>query len=179
MIVNNLGLKTADGQRLGLRDIAYHVLNQTPEQLKMLQQGNAQTSTARHIGSLYQEIAGLKGALVQMHNQQRFSYSRAAVDQFADSHPRFDELSDLIEQEILLSGGQFDLDTAYRRSELLRPAPHAAQTRTPSAQTRTTDRSISGAPAGPPDNGAGRHSGKPIGRREALENAFRRVNGAL
>jgi hypothetical protein len=145
-----------------------------------LQQGNAQTAASQQIGSLYQEIVGLKGMLYQMHNQQQFGYSRAAVDQFAESHPRFDELSDLIEQEILLSGGRFDLEIAYRRAELLRPAPHAAQTRTPSAQTRTTDRSISGAPAGPASNGAGRsRSEKPIGRREAIQHAIKSVNGSL
>ena len=70
----------------------------------------------------------------QMQYSEQFTHTRSAVDQFAEQHPRFDELGDLIEQELQFG---FDLDTAYRRAELLRPATHAAQTRTPSAQTRT------------------------------------------
>ena len=42
VIVNNLGLKTARRQPIDLRDIAYHVLSQSPEQLKQIQMGNAQ-----------------------------------------------------------------------------------------------------------------------------------------
>ena len=37
-IVNNLGLNDPQtGQRIGLRDIAYHVLSQSPEQLQVVQ----------------------------------------------------------------------------------------------------------------------------------------------
>lgn len=177
VIVNNLGLKTSDGQPLGLRDIAYHVLSQSPEQLRQLQQGNMQTAASHQIGALHQEIAGLKQTLQQWQTAQQFNYTRSAVDQFADSHPRFDELGDLIQAELQLG---FDLDTAYRRAELLSPATHAAQTRTPSAQTRPIDRSISGAPAASgPSNGTARHSGKPVGRREAIQNAIKRANGGL
>ena len=68
-------------------------------------------------------------------------------------HPRFDELGEVIEREIALG---FDLDTAYRRAELLFPATHAAQTRTTSAQTRPVDRSIHGNPDVAPSNGASR-----------------------
>jgi hypothetical protein len=75
----------------------------------------------------------LKQALQQMHTEQQYTYTRGAVDQFADTHPRFDELGDLIETELKFG---FDLDTAYRRAELLRPTTQAAQTRPTSAQTR-------------------------------------------
>jgi hypothetical protein len=175
IIVNNLNLRTADGQKLGLRDVAYHILNQSPEQHKLVQNQNAQSAASQQIGALHQEVAGLKNALHQMHNAQQFTYTRSAVDQFAESHPRFDELGDLIENELKFG---FDLETAYRRAELLRPATHAAQTRTASAQTRPIDRSISGAPAGP-SNGTGRDQKKPVGRREAISNAMKRVSGAL
>jgi hypothetical protein len=174
VIVNNLNLRTPEGQKLTFRDIAYHVLSQSPEQLKMLQQGNAQTAASHQIGALHQEIAGLKQHLAQMHTQQQFVYTRSQVDQFADSHPRFDELGDLIEQELKVG---FDLETAYRRAELFRPTTHAAQTRTPSAQTRPADKSISGSPDVSPSNGASR-SKKPVGRREAIQNAMR-ANGVL
>jgi hypothetical protein len=169
VIVNNLNLHTPDGRKLNLRDIAYHILNQSPEQHKLVQQQNAQQAASHQIGALHEEISGLKNALQQMHNQQQYSYTRSAVDQFADQHPRFDELGDLIENELKFG---FDLETAYRRAELLRPTTHAAQTRTPSAQTRPTDKSISGAPGVAPSNGASRPK-KQVGRREAIQNAMR------
>lgn len=178
-IVNNLGLKDPQsGQRIGLRDIAYHVLSQSPEQLQMVQHGNAQSAAQQQLQAMRQEMAALRNSLYQMHNQQQFTMTRAGIDQFADAHPRFDELGDLIKAE--LEHG-YDLPTAYRRAELLRPASHAAQTRAQPAQTRTSDRSISGAPASAP-NGNGttaRKSDKPVERRTAIANAIGRARGSL
>jgi hypothetical protein len=180
VIVNNLGLTDPNTkQRIGLRDIAYHVLSQSPEQLQQLQMGNQQTAASHQIGALHQEIQGLKNQLQQMHTQQQFSYTRAQVDQFADSHPRFDEIGTTVKQELDLG---FDLETAYRRAELLAPATQAAQTRgnSTSAQTRPADRSISGSPGGVAASAASsRRSEKPVGRREAIENAIKRVQGGL
>jgi len=174
-IIHNLGMTDPQtGQRIGLRDIAYHVLSQSPEQLKQVQQGNAQQAAQHQMGALHREISGLKQALHQMHTQAQFRQTRSAVDQFADQHPRFDELGDLIENELKLG---FDLMTAYRRAEMLRPGNTAAQTRDTSAQTRPIDRSISGSPDVAPSNGASRRNQKPVGRREAIQNAIRRVNG--
>jgi hypothetical protein len=82
----------------------------------------------------------------------------------------------VIENELKLG---FDLETAYRRAELLYPATHAAQTRTPSAQTRTADKSISGSPGVTGSNPAHRRPEKQVGRREALEYAFNHANGGL
>jgi hypothetical protein len=179
VIINNLGLKTPDGRPLDLRDISYHVLSQTPEQLRLLQQGNSQTAASAQIGALYNEFRGLKEQMQQWQTGLQFSYTRAQVDTFADSHPRFDELGAQVEQELRLG---FDLETAYRRAELLQPATHAPQTRTPAAQTRAADRSISGspgmtgsAPAAPRRSG----NGNPPGRRESIANAIKRVNGAV
>jgi hypothetical protein len=175
-IVHNLGLTDPQtGKRIDLRDIAYHVLSQSPEQLKQIQQGNVQTATQHQMGALYQEISGLKQALHQMHTEKQFVQTRSAVDQFAESHPRFDELGDLIETELKLG---FDMETAYRRAELLRPGNTVAQTHTTPAQTRPVDRSISGSPDVAPSNGASkRKPEKPIERRAAIQNAIRRVNG--
>jgi len=177
LIVHNLGLTDPEtGRRLDLRDVAYTVLSRSPEQLKMMQQGNQQQAASHQIGALHQEISGLKAHLQQMHTQQQFSYTRSAVDQFADSHPRFDELGDLIERELRLG---FDLNTAYQRASLLRPATRADQTRNPSAQTRTTDRSISGAPGVAGSNPASRRQEHSKSPRDAIQNALKRVNGAL
>jgi len=177
VIVNNLGLKTADGQPITLRDVAYHVLSQSPEQLKQIQQGNQQQAASHQIGALHQEVQGLKQALTQMHTQQQFTYTRSEVDSFADTHPRFDELGVAIHREINLG---FSLEEAYDRADKLYPS-HAAQTRTQPAQTRTADKSISGAPSGP-SNGTGERKqkdGKPVALRDAIGNAIKRVNGGL
>lgn len=178
-IVYNLGLTDPEtGRPLDLRDISYHVLSQTPEQLKQLKQGNQQSAAQLQIGALHREVTGLKEHLKQMQNVQQFYYTRSQVEQFADRHPRFDELGTVIEQELKLG---FDIDTAYKRAELLHPATHAAQTRTPSAQTRPTsvDRSISGAPEAGPSNGQSRPKGPPPSRREAIQNAVRSVRGGM
>jgi hypothetical protein len=113
-----------------------------------------------------------------LHTSQQFTATRSAVDQFAASHPQFDELGDLIHQELKLG---FDLETAYRRAQLLRPGTHAAQTRTQPAQTRPIDRSISGAPDVAPSNGASSRRPKEASRtaRDAVSNAMRRVNGGI
>jgi len=174
-IVNNLGLTDPQtGRRINLRDIAYHVLNQTPEALQVMQQGNAQNAVRQQLGALHQEVTATKQQLQQLHQERQYVHTRSAVDQFAEAHPRFDELGDLIEKELNLG---FDLPTAYRRAELLRPGTTVAQTHDTSAQTRPVDRSISGSPDVASSNGASRRPKVPVGRREAIQNAIRRVNG--
>jgi hypothetical protein len=176
MIVNNLNLRTPDGQRIGFRDIAYHVLSQSPEQLRQLQMGNQQQAASQQIGALHQEISGLKAAVQQMHTNQQFIQTRSEIDVFAENHPRLDELGDAIKREIALG---FPLHEAYRRADLLYPATRAAQTRNPSAQTRPVDRSISGTRDAGPSNGTSRPRQPSASPREAVANAIRRVNGAL
>ena len=178
MIVNNMGMVDPQtGQKIGLRDVAYHILNSTPEQLRQVQQGNVQQAAGQQIGELHREITDLRGMVQQLHTGIQFGQTRSLVDQFADSHPRFDELGDLIDQELKLG---FDLETAYKRAELLRPGTRAAQTGITTAQTRTPDRSISGAPDVAPSNGASRRpkeaSASP---RDAVANAMKRMNGSF
>ena len=178
VIIHNLDLKDPEtGRRLGLRDISYYVLNQSPEQLQQMQNANTQQAAAHQIGALHQEIVGLKETLQQWQTEKQFTQTRGAIDQYAVSHPRFDELADLIEKEVKLG---FDIDQAYARAALLRPATHAAQTRTTPAQTRPVDRSISGAPGVAPSDGASRRPQKPSASpRDAVYNALRRVNGVI
>lgn len=178
VIVNNLNLHTQDGRKLGLRDVAYHILNQSPEQHKLTQQHNASQAAQHQIGALHQEVAGLKSTISQLHNGLQFNYTRSQVDQFADdpNHPGFDELGDLIEQELRFG---FSLEEAYQRAARLRPpTTRAAQTRTPPAQTRP-DKSIHGAPDTGPSDGQRRKGDKPVGRREAIQRAIQRVNGGV
>ena len=175
IIVSNLNLRGQDGRKLGLRDIAYYVLNQDPAQHKLMQTQHTTQAASHQIGQLHQIVQGLAQNVQQLHAEKQFAYTRSAVDQFAATHPRFDELGGLIEQELKLG---FDLEQAYQRAERLAgPPTHAAQTRDPSAQTRS--RSIAGAPEGAPSNGAGRRNGKPPERRDAIQNAIRRVNGSM
>jgi hypothetical protein len=108
---------------------------------------------------------------------QQFHYTRSAVDQFAEQHPRIDEkeFGDVVKQEVELG---FPLDVAYQRAERLLPATHAAQTGTTPAQTRTPDRSIHGSPDVAPSNGASRKPKQPSkSPAEAVQNALKRMNG--
>jgi hypothetical protein len=177
MIVANLNLRTPDGRRIDLRDIAWHILNQTPDQHRALQQQNAQTAQSRQIGQLHQIVNTLAQNMQQMHYERQLIGKRGEVDRFAETHPRLDELGDIIHQELRLG---FDLPTAYKRAELLRPAT-AAQTRPnqqTTAQTRSSpDRSISGAPDSS-GNGTGRRHRPSASPREAAANAIKRMNGA-
>ena len=182
LIINNLNLQTPEGRRLGLEDVAWHIVNQTPEQRQLLQSKNRAMAQSHQLQQAQQRIAALENEHKQMQYVARFHQTRAGVDQFAATHPRVDELAELIANEVSLG---FDLDTAYRRAELLRPdtqaaqtrdGTQAAQTRNPTAQTRN-DRSIYGAPNGGPGDGSRRRGDKPVGRREAIANAMRRVNG--
>ena len=177
VIVNNLNLRTQDGHRITLPDLAYHILNQSPEQHRLTTAQNQQIALQRQLQQVQQHQQALAQQQAHMQYQQRFVYTRGAVDRFAEANPRLDELGDLIERELRLG---FDLPTAYQRANLLRPAragTPAAQTRTPAPQTRNSDRSISGAPDGGAANGAVRR--KVTDRRGSVANAFRRANGAL
>ena len=63
MIVNNLNLRTPEGEKIGFRDIAYHVLSQSPDQLRQLQMGNQQHAANQQIGALHSQIQHLQSWL--------------------------------------------------------------------------------------------------------------------
>jgi hypothetical protein len=181
-VARSQGLVGPHGGPLNLRDVMQHVLTMTPEQQQLSQQRNLQASAEQQLGAMQQQVQQQQQVLNQILYQQKFTYTRSQVDQFAETHPRFDELAEQIKRE--LEHG-YSLEVAYKRAELLRPA-HAAQTRTQSAQTRKT--SISGAPNGSgnagntrPSDGQRRMNGetKHPSRREALARAFRRVGGGV
>lgn len=179
-VARSQGLTGPHGGPLTIQDVAYHVATMTPEQHQLTQQRNLQTSAEQRLGQLHQQVEQQSQVLNQMLYQQKFTYTRSQVDQFAETHPRFDELADLIKSELDLG---FTLEQAYLRADRLRPSgTQAAQTRTQSAQTRKT--SISGAPDGTgksgntrPSDGQRRTNGeaKHPSRREALEKAMRRA----
>jgi len=176
VIVHNLNLQTPDGQKLTLRDLAWHHLNQTPEQQQLIQQRNEAQAVRLQLEQMRREQEALANEYRRMQYAQHFQTTRGAVDQYAGQRPRFDELGPLIHREVQLG---FPLDEAYRRAELLAGPPTAAQTRTQTpAQTRTPDRSISGAPSGGLNGANGTRTGKPVSRKDALEHAFRHHRSA-
>jgi hypothetical protein len=172
VIVNNLNLRTPQGQRIGLRDIAWHIVNSTPEQQQSLELQNTQASIRHQLGQLHQQQRALAQSQQKLQYERAFAQTRGGVDRFADAHPRLDELGDIIVKELRLG---FDLPTAYRRAELLKPATRAAQTRTATAQTRISDRSIHGAP----DGSSGQTRKKSAGRRDTIATAIKRAHGSL
>jgi hypothetical protein len=184
-VARNQGIKGPHGGPLTIQDVAAHIVNMTPEQHQLAQQRNQQSSAEMQIGQLHQRLEKQDQLLNKMVYQQRFAGTRAEVDAFAEQHPRFDELADLIKSELDLG---FPLEQAYIRADRLRPSStQAAQTRTTPAQTRKT--SISGAPdggngrspantrpsAGQRRNGEAKHPT----RQEALAKAFRRVGNGV
>jgi hypothetical protein len=176
-IVSNLGLKTPDGRAMTLRDVAAHIMGQTPDQ-----QTSRQEST---IQGLRNELASLKqqlGGVTQTIQQQQQHQTLAQVQSFAQAHPRFDELSDAIQEEIKHG---YSLEDAYSRAERLNPAAlgtssekpaNPAKVETPPLNPAGT-KSIAGAPSSGsnpviPDN-------KPVPSiSEALERAFKKVRAA-
>jgi hypothetical protein len=121
-IVYNLNLTDPQtGKRIDLRDVSYSVLSQTPEQLQATQTNNAQQATQHQMGAVLQKLERLENEHRQMQYNAQHAYTRSAIDQFALSHPRLDELGKVVEQELKFG---FDLETAYRRAEALYPAAH-------------------------------------------------------
>jgi hypothetical protein len=177
VIAHNLNLHTPDGRKITFADICYDYLNRSPEQHQLVQQRNAAQAHQLQIEQLRREQQALANEYRRMQYVHHFQTTRGAVDRYADTRPRFDELGDLIHQEIKLG---FDLDTAYRRAEMLRPAT-AAQTRNgqTAAQTRTPDKSISGAPGGSSNANGVARPGKPVSRKDAIARAIQRHSGAL
>lgn len=187
LLVSNLELKTNDGRKATLRDIAYHVLNMSPEQHQMTQQQNYARAQANQVGQLQQQVHQLVNGMQQMHYHQRFNATMSEIDKFAKSHPRFDEVSGHIKRELDLG---FPLPVAYNRAIALagpakgngqangNGATHAAQTRNAPAQTREEiDRSISGAPNGFAQTSPRQQ--KSATNREALTKAMRRVRAGV
>lgn len=157
-----------------LRQVAAHVLNQTPDQAAAAQDAK--------VRALQQEIAGLKselsGAVTSFRTQAEQQVMRE-IDAFAASKPRFEELHEPI-AKLLQTGMAKDLGEAYDMAERLNPAPVTpASPPEPApapvinqdrqAQTLKGQKSLSGAPSSG-SNPANRKP--PSTAREALDRAF-------
>jgi len=174
-IIRNFGWKTPDGRAMTLRDFAAQILGQTPDE-----QAGRQDSI---ISELRSEISGLKqqlGGVAQHIQRQTQDATLHQVTEFASNHPRFEELSEAIQEEIRHG---YDLETAYSRAERLNPAPVKPAASEPPvipAKTATPlnpagSKSISGAPSSGSNPAVTTNSNQPVPSiTEALQKALRR-----
>lgn len=153
-----------------IQSVAAHIMGQPVDQMQ--QQQTAYTrDLEQKIAELQQQIMGVS---THIRTQTQDQINRQ-VAEFAQSHPRMDELApDIV--FFLESGKADDLQKAYELAERLNPAPApapaaAAPTAEP-AQTRKGKLSLSGAP-GTGSNPATRKT--PATARDAIDNAFARV----
>lgn len=102
---------------LSLRDVAAHVLNQTPEQ-----QSSQSDATIRELRATVQRLEQQVGTVTQTFEQQRTQTTQQKVEEFAAAHSRFEELSDDI-AFFMKAGRTKDLAEAYQLAERLNPAP--------------------------------------------------------
>ena len=155
------------------RDLAAHVLNQSPDK-----QASQQDATIRE---LRQELAGLKqqlGGVTQTIEQQREQATLTEVKKFADEHPRFNELANDI-AFFMQSGRAKDLPEAYELAERLNPAPakapdpaaSSAAPPEPPVQPDKGQKSINGAPS------AGLTSRRKTGPAPSIDEALNRAFG--
>lgn len=160
---------------LSLRDVAAHILGQSPEQ-----NASQQDATIRELKA---QIAGLTeqvGGVTQTFTKQRENQTVEQIAAFAaqPEHARFEELADDI-AFFLKSGKTNDLAEAYKLAERLNPAPAAAFAPEPepnpapapdlTAQTRKGSLSITGAPS-PGSDPANRQPSSSI--KDALRKAI-------
>lgn len=176
-IISNLGMKTTDGRTMTLRDVAAHIMGQTPDEQSSRQASTIQDLNQK-IARLEQQLGGVTHTIQQQHQNQTL----AQVQAFAQAHPRFDELSDAIQEEIKHG---YSLEDAYSRAERLNPATPGASSEKPASSAKSEPqplnpagtKSIAGAPSSGsnpaiPDN-------KPVPSIEdSLKRAFAKVRAA-
>lgn len=143
------------GTNITLRDIAGHILNQTPDQVSARQDGIIQSLNAK-IERLEAQLGGVSQTIEQQHQ----SAVIGEISAFAAQHPRFEELAPDIEK-ILKSPElvpqnlphQQRLSEAYKMAERLNPAPSKAPApapltpATPEPLNPAGKKSIGGAPS--------------------------------
>ena len=148
-----------------LREIAEKVLGQTPDQTQ-----GQNDQTIRELRGQISEMQSQVGSVSKAMQSQREQAIMNEINEFAQTAPRFDELSG--EVEIQLRAG-FDLKTAYGRAERLNPLPPApaavAAQLEPAAQPRKGSLSVTGAPS-PGSNPTTRKP--PSSPQSALDTAF-------
>jgi hypothetical protein len=158
-------------QNLGInfRDLAAHVLNQTPDQ----QQSRSEQTVLelrRELADLRQQMTGVNSHITQQHQNSITSQ----VDAFARENPRFDELSDSI-AHMLKTGFATDLADAYSKADRLNPVPQPMTPPAPAAPAPVSlnpagTRTVTGAPSNGSDPSPRAQASSTS--RQALERAF-------
>lgn len=169
----------ASNGKLSLRDVAAHIMGQTPEQ--------NQSQSDATIRELKQTVARLQeqvGGVTQSITQQRENATLQEVTKFAEAHPRFEELAEDI-GFFMQSGRAKDLSEAYTLAERLNPAPAQATAEVPKAadasakvtdlaeQIRKGAKSPTGAPSAGSDPVTNKRPSKTI--RGSLDRAFQQA----
>lgn len=162
-----------DNLGFSLRDVASHILGQTPDQAASATDA-ANRQLRQEIAQLKQELSGVSTTIKSQTEQATLKQ----IEAFSADKPRFEELADDI-AFFLQNGRANDLQEAYSLAERLNPAPQApapapaaeAATAEP-AQPRKGNLSLSGAPS----TGSNPATRKPPSTaRAALDDAFARV----
>lgn len=130
------------------REWAAQLLNQTPDQIT-----SQQDATIRELRQQISRLEQQVGGVTQTVQQQREAATLQEVTQFAEAHPRFEELANDI-AFFMQSGRASTLSEAYELAERLNPAPAPAPAPvpiipapTPVAHTDKGTKSISGTPS--------------------------------
>lgn len=160
--------KITDHFGVNLQAVAAHIMGQNPNQ---------------QVQQAHTRIQELEAKIQQM---EMAAKAPDIVAEFAASHERFDELTDVI-ATLLETGTAKDLEAAYKLASVLKaPASNAAQTSQPlipaeSVQAHTPaqalnpagSKSVSGAPTGGISPAA--KKSVPSSNKEALQRAFSRA----
>lgn len=171
-------ISNASQGKLSLRDVAAHIMGQTPEQTQ-----SASDATIRELKATVAQLQEQVGGVTETIKTQRETSTLQEINKFAADHPRFEDLADDI-AFFMKSGRAKDLSEAYQLAERLNPAPASATADDPSAsdaaaakpdlaeQIRKGTKSPSGAPATGSDPVSERPSKT---AREAVQRAMRRA----
>jgi hypothetical protein len=158
--------------KMSVRDFAAKVMGQKPEEAtSALESRNRQLE--QRIVQLEGRVEKEVGEVKKTFQTQREAETTKVVEAFAKEHTRFDELSEEIAGQIKLG---YELSEAYRRAELLKPAPPPPQAASAAAlvpeadQTRDKGKlSVTGAPSSGSDP---LNRKPPSTRKEAIDRAF-------
>lgn len=162
---------------VSLKDVAAHVLGQTPDQ-----NASKQDATIRDLNAKIAKLEEQVGGVTQTIQSQQQNATLEQVTKFASEHDRFEELADDI-AFFMQSGRAKDLSEAYQLAERLNPAapgaakeiPPAASSAAPapSVQPDKGTKSINGAPSADLTRRAGKRVA--LSLDESLDRAFGRA----
>lgn len=167
-----------------LHDVAAKLTGQTPDQstrqhhdmAHSMRQEN--TSLKNELNTLREEISGVRDTVTSQAEKQVMDQ----INEFAKSHPRFEELSGDI-QIFLETGRAQSLPEAYGLAERLNPAPdttvaETAKTQATASDADTKTRKGQLSPTGAPGSGSNpKNRQAPATARDAVDQAFDRVFG--